>query len=201
MLSRLFTPIATTVSLDAVKELPLSNVSNAADFWDAPNYFFDYYEKACTRFHIHPVEYKRLEMDDLYPFISCQTAVNFGRDVLRCFLSLFNSHNDYIEQCSQPMSSDEILAVAEKCGDEDLQMLMIGFVEVNIEVETVLLQADKLLKSYTKDQFDELAMELNTVRALLNAHDIENSLPEFDTQQVKALFDAPSTIEREPLDD
>lgn len=201
ILSRLFAPIATTVSFDAVKELPLSSVSNAADFWDAPNYFFDYYEKACTRFSIPPVEYKRLEMDDLYPFISCQTAVNFGRDVLRCFLSLFSSHNDYIEQCSQPMSSDEILVVAEKCDNTDLQMLMIGFVEVNIEVEAVLLQADKLLKSYTQDQFDELAMELNTVRALLNAHDIENSLPEFEAQQIKALFDTPSTIESEPLDD
>lgn len=120
-------------------------VSDKYTFWDNPNQFFDSYEELCKRCSITPQPFTRVERGLLLPpFITSRAARQFGRDVVRCMVSLFATGQKDILKCRQPVSDEDILNAAEACTDETVQWLLIGYVESRLELEGVFLWYNKL---------------------------------------------------------
>lgn len=76
--------------------------------------------------------------------LTSRAARQFGRDVVRCMVSLFATGQKDILKCRQPVSDEDILNAAEACTDETVQWLLIGYVESRLELEGVFLWYNKL---------------------------------------------------------
>ena len=124
----------------AMRMRKAGEVSGEYAFWDNPNQFFDSYVELCKRYSIAPQPFTRVERELLSPpFITSRTARQFGRDVVRCMVSLYATGQEDILKCRQPVSDEDILNAAEACTDETVQWLLIGYVESRIEVDGVFL--------------------------------------------------------------
>lgn len=93
--------------------------------------------RLCKRYSIAPQPFTRVERELLSPpFITSRTARQFGRDVVRCMVSLYATGQEDILKCRQPVSDEDILNAAEAygCTDETVQWLLIGYAN-RIEVD------------------------------------------------------------------
>ena len=81
-------------------------------------------------------------------------------------------------------SDEQLLNVCEEVKDEDLQLFLISFVELNIDTDSLEITYQKLLNSYRSHRLDELANHLNTFVSRLTAVKIEHQLPTFTPENL-----------------
>lgn len=122
-------------------------ISDKQAFWDEPNQFFDSYLELCERYSIAPQPFTRVERELLCPpFITSRAAWRFGRDVVRCMISLYATGQEDILKCRQPITDEQLLDVAEQSTDDTVQLLLVAYVESRFEIEGVFLWYNKLYR-------------------------------------------------------
>ena len=131
----------------AMRMRKAGEVSGEYAFWDNPNQFFDSYVELCKRYSIAPQPFMRVERELLSPpFITSRTARQFGRDVVRCMVSLYATGQEDILKCRQPVTDEQLLDIAEQSTDDTVQLLLIGYVESRFEIEGVFLWYNRLYR-------------------------------------------------------
>ena len=188
VLNGLYAPMRIDCSFAEVRSKSVSEITGHDSFWDTVNNFFDLYVELCQRYSIRPIDFRRIEKDKLLPFIPSCLADSLGRDILRCFISLYQSGQDEITDCKQPISDDALLDVAERCTDTTIQLYLITFVEAHIEMEAVLLENLSIYKSYINDDMPFLSQKLNGYKERLDKLDIFNTLPEFNADFINNMM-------------
>ena len=98
------------------------------------------------------------------------------------------------------MDSDEkLLNVCEEIKDQDIQLFLISFVELNIDIESLEITSFRLLKSYRNNNIEPLVEHLNDFVNRLEKCNIQHDLPVFTTSNLPPL-DLSVIYEKQPLE-
>lgn len=137
----------------------------------------DSYEKICRRYDVERKELHTLESLDLYPYIKIPSLVELRRQAFRCLLSIKDTDPNIRMYLACLDSDEKLLKVCEMIKDQDIQLFLISFVELNIDIETLELTSLNLLKAYRNNNLQPLADHLNEYTRRLKKAGIRHLLP------------------------
>lgn len=136
------------------------------------------YKSVCQKYNIKPQEIHSPGTLDLYPYIKVQTMVTLRRQGFRCLLSIKDVDpmitDEYLEQLEDDQA---LLDVCEKIKNQDLQLFLISFVELNIDLDSLQITSLHLLHSFRNHNLDPLVEHINAFVDRLNKAGIKNHLP------------------------
>lgn len=136
------------------------------------------YEKTCKKYKIEQKELYTLDSMELYPYIKVQTLSTLRRQGFRCILSVKDIEPIINDEFLEELDDDqELLNVIEKIKDQDLQLFLISFVELNIDIDTLQTTSLNLLHSYRNNDLAPLADHVNAFVERLDKAEIKNNIP------------------------
>ena len=91
---------------------------------------------------------------------------------------------DYLHNLSDDKA---LLDVCENIRDQDLQLFLISFVELNIDLDALEIDSLQLLKAYRSNNFVPLADYLNAFTKRLTKHGFKHELPTFSTENLPLI--------------
>ncbi len=143
------------------------------------------YKETCKKYGVDIKEMTQVQPKDMIPYFNIPLMALLRRQAFRCLLSLKDIEPLVKDQFLNHLDSDEqLLNVSEEVKDQDLQLFLISFVELNIDTDTLELKYQKLLNSYRSHRLDELANHLNEYVRSLTTAQIEHDLPEFTSENL-----------------
>ena len=101
------------------------------------------------------------------------------RQAFRCVLSIKDLGpymNNYLEHLD---SDDYLLNICETIHDEDIQLFLISYIELHLDINNQQAEYLSLLQSFRNHDMDALANHLNEFAKKLTDSDIEHQLSEF----------------------
>lgn len=158
------------------------------------------YEAICKKYGISHYEIYTLETLCLYPYIKISDLALLRRQGFRALLSIKNVDSAIQEKFLNCLDSDEkLLNVCEEIKDQDIQLFLISFVELNIDIESLEITSFRLLKSYRNNNIEPLVEHLNDFVNRLEKCNIQHDLPVFTTSNLPPL-DLSVIYEKQPLE-
>lgn len=110
------------------------------------------------------------------------TLTLLRRQAFRCLLSVRNLDPVIAADYLGSLDNDErLLTACEKIKDIDLQLFLISFVELNIDIEALGLTYQSLRKSYMRNDLDPLASYLNDYIGRLDLQGLNHQLSFFNS--------------------
>ena len=120
------------------------------------------YAAICKNFGISPYEIYTLDSLCLYPYIKISDLALLRRQGFRALLSIKDVDSAIHVKFLNCLDSDEkLLNVCEEIKDQDLQLFLISFVELNIDIESLEITSMALLKAYRRNNLLPLSEHLN----------------------------------------
>ena len=136
------------------------------------------YDTICKKYGIKPQEIFSLDSLSLYPYIKVSDLALLRRQGFRALLSIKDVEPAIQEKFLNCLDSDEkLLNVCEEVKDQDTQLFLISFVELNIDIESLEINSLALLKAYRNNNLMPLAEHINAFVDRLNKVGIKNHLP------------------------
>lgn len=146
------------------------------------------YKSVCNNFKIVPKELMTIETMELSPYIKAQTFVLLRKQAFRCLLSIKDTDSVIQDKVLNVLESDEtLLNVWEEIKDKDIQLFLVSFVELNIDLDTLEYKYQNLLRSFTHHQWEHLANCLNNYIGRLSDAGIKHQLPEFTPENLPPI--------------
>lgn len=138
------------------------------------------YAAICKKYGIKPQHIFSLNSLRLYPYIKVSDLALLRRQGFRALLSVKDVDSAIHEKFLNCLDSDEkLLNVCEEIKDQDLQLFLISFVELNIDIESLEINSLALLRAYRNHNLLPLAEHLNAFVERLNKAGIKNHLPNY----------------------
>lgn len=136
------------------------------------------YNTICRKYGIESLEIYNLDSLVLYPYIKVSDLALLRRQGFRALLSIRNTHPTIERDFLESIESDEkLLNVCERIEDQDLQLFLISFVELRIDIESLEINSLNLLNAYRNNNFVPLVEHINAFVVRLNKAGIKNHLP------------------------
>ena len=136
------------------------------------------YEKVCKKYHVENKEIYNLDTIELYPYIKVHTLATLRRQGFRALLSIKDVEPAIRNKFLECLDSDEkLLNVCEEVKNQDLQLFLISFVELNIDIESLEFNSLALLKAYRNNNLTPIVEHINAFVGRLNKAGIKNHLP------------------------
>lgn len=146
-----------------------------------------YYYKTCRKYDVEESVFTDLDSPDFFPYIKMSLLDLIRKQALGCLLSI-KDVSPLMDSFLRNLENNErLLNISEKVEDQDLQMILISFVEVNLDIPSVNTIYQPLLEAFKNDQMDELANHLNDFANRLTNAGIEHGLPEFTTDNLPPI--------------
>lgn len=146
------------------------------------------YKTICKKYGINPKEIPSLESIGLFPYIKVSDMAHLRRQGFRALLSIKDVDSAIHEKFLNCLDSDEkLLNVCEEIKDQDIQLFLISFVELNIDIETLEISTLNLLKAYRNNNLEPLAAHLNEFVIRLERLNIQHDLPLFTTENLPPI--------------
>ena len=146
------------------------------------------YEIICEEFGIHPQEIYTLDTIRLYAYIKIADLALLRQQGFRALLSIKDVAPAIQGEYLNCLDSDEqLLTICEKIKNKDIQLFLISFVELNIDIESLEITSFNLLKSYRRKNVEPLVEHLNDFVNRLEQFNIRHDLPVFTTQNLPSL--------------
>ena len=146
------------------------------------------YDAICRENGINPKEIMTVKTMDLMPYIKVSTFFLLRKQVFRCLLSIKDVDPLISEEFLTCLDSDELLLnVCEKIKDQDLQLFLISFVEINIDLDTLEIETFGLLNAYRNKNMAPLANYLNAYIERLTCRNIDHHLPVFSAEDLPTI--------------
>ncbi len=146
------------------------------------------YNKICQKYDVERQDLYTLESLDLYPYIKIPSLVELRKQAFRCVLSIkdvdFNIRDKYLD-CLD--SDEKLLTVCEAIKDQDIQLFLISFVELNIDIESLEITSLSLLRAYRNNNLQPLVDHLNDYVNRLTASGIKHNFPLFSTENLPSI--------------
>ena len=138
------------------------------------------YDTICKKYRLKTHEIFSLETLGLYPYIKVSDLALLRKQGFRALLSIRDVDAAIQEKFLNCLDSDEkLLNVCEEVKDQDTQLFLISFVELNIDIESLEINSLALLKAYRNHNLMPLAEHLNAFVERLNKAGIKNHLPNY----------------------
>lgn len=146
------------------------------------------YKTICKEFRIKRQNMFSLDSLELYPYIKISDLVLLRRQGFRALLSIKDVDPVIQDKFLKCLDSDEkLLNVCEEVRDLDIQLFLMSFVEMNIDVETLELASHTLLHAFRNDNLMPLADHLNAFVDRLTAAGIKHDFPRFTTENLPPI--------------
>lgn len=138
------------------------------------------YDQICDTYNVE--RKTMLTIDDItpYPYITVATLSLLRKQALRGLLSIRHVHPLINEKYLKCLDNDEqLLTIFEMINDQDIQLFLVSFVELNINIEAIESTYLNLLNSYRKNDLAPLISHLNDFVGKLSKSGMEHHLPIF----------------------
>lgn len=146
------------------------------------------YENICRKYNIEGKDIYTLDSMELYPYIKVQTMATLRQQGFRCLLSIKDIDpiiiNDFLEKLDEDSA---LLDICEKIKDQDLQLFLISFVELNIDLDSLQIISLNLLYSYRNNDLTPLVEHINAFIDRLNKVGIMNHLPIYTLESLPPI--------------
>jgi len=142
----------------------------------------------CKKYGITPHEICSFDSLCLYPYIKIAELVLLRQQGFRALLSIKDVDSAIQEKFLNCLDSDEkLLNVCEEIQDQDIQLFLISFVELNIDIESLEISSLALLRAYRSNNLTPLAEYINDFVDRLNRAEIENHLPFYSSENLPPI--------------
>lgn len=142
----------------------------------------------CKKYGIFPHEIYSWDSLCHYPYIKISDLSLLRKQGFRALLSIKDIDSTIQKEFLTCLDSDEeLLNVCEKIKDQDIQLFLISFVELNIDIESLEITSLNLLKSYRNNNAEPLVEHLNDFVNRLEKCNIQHDLPVFTTHNLPPL--------------
>lgn len=146
------------------------------------------YDTICQLYHVPKKEIFNLQTLKLFPYIKVKDLALLRQQGFRCLLSVKDIapviSKDYLHNLSDDKA---LLDVCENIRDQDLQLFLISFVELNIDLDALEIDSLQLLKAYRSNNFVPLSDLLNASVKRLTEYGIKHSLPTYTTENLPPI--------------
>ena len=141
------------------------------------------YGKICKKHGIKATEIYSLDSLELYPYISVSDLTMLRWQGFKALLSIKDVDPATHEKFMECLDCDEkLLNICEKINDQDLQLFLISFIELNIDIESLEISSLALLRAYRSNNLTPLVEHINDFVDRLNRAEIENQLPTYTSE-------------------
>lgn len=167
----------------------------------ALNNFVDALNEICSTHNLEcsiPIEFP---IEKFVPTMSSGEVVEIWHCILRCLYSLRENIpiiNDLLENMNY---QNEILDLAEKESDENIQLLLIEIVEIAIEINEVLKYNDELWEVVVNKEDEKFAAIINDFARLVNEKVQDYQIPEFSAEDAANIRTRHRMVEKSISDD
>ena len=142
----------------------------------------------CKKNRISPCEIYTLDTLSFYPYIKIADLALLRKQGFRALLSIKDVDPIIQNKFLNSLDGDEMLLnVCEEIKDQDVQLFLISFVELNIDIESLEIMSFNLLKSYRNNNVEPLVEHLNDFVNRLETCNIQHDLPIFTTHNLPPL--------------
>ena len=116
---------------------------------------------------------------DMFPYFNVPLMSLLRRQAFRCILSI-KDLGPYMDEYLEHLDDDgHLLNICEIPDDKDIQLLLMSYIELHIDINNQQAEYLSLLRSFRNHEMDALAQHLNMFVKKLTDSDIEHQLPEF----------------------
>jgi hypothetical protein len=124
----------------------------------------------------------------LFPYVKVKDLALLRQQGFRCLLSVKDIdpaiNDNYLNNLSD---NKALLDVCENTRDQDLQLFLISFVELNIDLDALEIDSLQLLRAYRSNNLAPIADYLNVVVKRLTEYGIKHSLPTYTTENLPPI--------------
>ena len=146
------------------------------------------YDIICQRYHIGKKDIFTLETLRLFPYVKVKDLALLRQQGFRCLLSIKDITPAISDNFLNDLSDDKaLLDVCEKIKDQDIQLFLISFVELNIDLDALEIDSLQLLRAYRSNNLAPLVDYLNAVMKRLTESGIKHYFPTFTTQNLPQI--------------
>lgn len=146
------------------------------------------YDIICHRYHISKKDIFTLETLRLFPYVKVKDLALLRQQGFRCLLSIKDITPAISDNFLNDLSDDKaLLDVCEKIKDQDIQLFLISFVELNIDLDALEIDSLQLLRAYRSNNLAPLVDYLNAVMKRLTESGIKHYFPTFTTQNLPQI--------------
>ena len=146
------------------------------------------YHTICQLYHVPKIEIFNLQTLKLFPYIKVKDLALLRQQGFRCLLSVKDIDPAINDNYLNNLSDDKaLLDVCENIRDQDLQLFLISFVELNIDLDALEIDSLQLLRAYRSDNFAPLAELLNASVKRLTEYGIKHILPTYTTENLPPI--------------
>jgi len=146
------------------------------------------YDKVCKKYYVKKKEIYNLNTIGFYPYIKVHTLATLRRQGFRCLLSIKDIEPTIRYRFLECLDSDEkLLNVCETIKDQNLQLFLISFVELNIDIESLETNSLALLRAYRNNNLKPLAEHLNAFANRLDRVGIKHNQPLYTADNLPAI--------------
>ena len=146
------------------------------------------YDIICQHYHISKKDIFTLETLRLFPYIKVKDLALLRQQGFRCLLSVKDIDPVINDNYLNNLSDDKaLLDVCENIRDQDLQLFLISFVELNIDLDALEIDSLQLLRAYRSNNLAPLADYLNAFTKRLTKYGFKHELPTFSTENLPLI--------------
>lgn len=145
------------------------------------------YDDICDKYEIEKKEIAFMDPAELLPYFKVSLMALLRRQAFRCLLSIKDIDPLIDKYLNHLDSEEQLFNICEEIKDQDVQLFLISFVELNIDIETIMLEFHSLLDLYRDHQQSALARHLNDFIRRLTDAGIEHNLPEFTAENLPKI--------------
>lgn len=146
------------------------------------------YDIICQRYHIGKKDIFTLETLRLFPYVKVKDLALLRQQGFRCLLSIKDITPAISDNFLNDLSDDKaLLDVCEKIKDQDIQLFLISFVELNIDLDALEIDSLQLLRAYRSNNLAALADHLNAFAKKLTKYGFKHELPIFTTENIPQI--------------
>ena len=145
------------------------------------------YSSICTKNKMTQKELAYPDPVDILPYFKPSLMALLRRQAFRCILAIRET-DPHISDFLNSLDSDEkALNVCEEVSDQDVQLFLISYVELNIDIDSLLITLQDMLKALRNQDLAPLAKYLNEFIDRVTHADIEHKLPKYNSENLPKI--------------
>lgn len=146
------------------------------------------YNKICANHGIEKKDMLTLYDIDILPYINVSVLSLLRQQVVRCLLSIKDVDPLISEKYLNHLDTDEeLLNISELARNSDIQLFLITYVEINLDIEAIELEYLNMLHSYRRNDLNPLVSYLNDFVRRMSESGIEHNLPRYNSANLPPI--------------
>ena len=187
LLQQLYAPVeAQNVSWDEMDDDILE--VEAAELLECMRNITVAYKIICHQFKIKEQDFLTPESLKTLPYIKVSDLLLLRYQGLRCLLSIKDVDPIICDKFLDNLyKDDELLNICELVKEQNLQLFLISFVELNIDIESIEIVSWRLFRDYRMNHIENLADHINVFVAKMKGFGYELNLPIYTTETLPPI--------------